>query len=210
MGFTRQVSEPRRTGADPDWELLQRVAAGDAESFAPLVERHQARLIRLCERLLGDAEEARDAAQEVFLRVFRRAASFRPDGQVFTWIYRIAVNHCLNRLRRRRILRFFSLSSEDDGESETPALDPVDGAPDALARLAARERWEATRQAIDALPASQRTVLILARFEGLAYREIARTLGITEGAVESRLVRAMRRLTAAQESGEPRVSRSEG
>lgn len=204
------MSEPRRTGADPDWELLQRVAQGDVEAFAPLVERHQARLLRLCERLLGDPEEARDAAQEVFLRVYRRAGSFRPDGQVFTWIYRIAVNFCLNRLRRKRILRFFSLSPDENGENEGPQLDPIDGAPGPLDRLAARERWEATRQAIDALPANQRAVLILARFEGLSYREIARTLGISEGAVESRLVRAMRRLTAAQESGLPRVSRSEG
>lgn len=209
-GFKGQVSEPRRAGADPDRELLQRVAAGDAEAFAPLVERHQARLVRLCERLLGDAEEARDAAQEVFLKVFRQAAGFRPEGQVFTWIYRIAVNHCLNRLRRRRVLRFFSLSGETGEDGEEHGLDPVDPAPDALAALEARRRWATTRRAIAALPAGQRAVLVLARFEGLSYREIAQSLGITEGAVESRLVRAMRRLTAAQVSGLPRVSRSEG
>jgi RNA polymerase sigma-70 factor (ECF subfamily) len=129
---------------------------------------------------------------------------------VFTWIYRIAVNYCLNRLRRRRVLHFFSLAADAGEDGEERGFEPVDGAPDALATLEARRRWAATRQVIDALPAGQRTVLMLAKFEGLSYREIARALGITEGAVESRLVRAMRRLTAAQESGVPRVSRSEG
>ena len=204
------MSDPIRAGDDPDRELLQRVAAGDPDALAPLVERHQGRLLRLCERMLGDGEEARDAAQEVFLKVYRQAGSYRPAGQVFTWIYRIAVNHCLNRLRRRRVVRFFSLAGEAGEDGEERGLDPADPAPDALAALEARRRWAATRRAVDALPASQRAVLVLAKFEGLSYREIARALGITEGAVESRLVRAMRRLTAAQEEGLPRVSRSEG
>ena len=86
---------------DPDRGVLARVAEGDVESFGVLVERHQERLIRLCERMLGEPEEARDAAQEVFLKAFRKAGSFRPRGRVYTWLYRIAVNHCLNRLRRR-------------------------------------------------------------------------------------------------------------
>lgn len=204
------MNEAREAGADPDRELLARVAGGDTEAFAPLVERHQTRLVRLCERLLGDAEEARDAAQEIFLKVFRRAGGFRPEGQVFTWIYRIAVNHCLNRLRRRRLVRFFSLSGDESETGGDRMLDPADPAPDALAALESRRRWEATKREIDALPASQRAVLVLAKFEGLSYREIARALDITEGAVESRLVRAMRRLAAAQESALPRVSRSEG
>jgi RNA polymerase sigma-70 factor (ECF subfamily) len=182
---------------DPDWELLARVARGDEGAFAPFVARHEARLLRLCERLLGDVEEARDAAQEVFLRAFRHADRVEPRGQVFTWLYRVATNHCFNRLRRRRVVRFFSLSR--DPESDEPALDPPDGAADPETALAARARWRATRRAIDALPENQRAVLVLAKFEGLSYREIAATLGITEGAVESRLVRAMRRLTAAQE-----------
>ena len=127
------------------------------------------------------SEEARDAAQEVFLKVFRQAASFRPEGQVFTWIYRIAVNHCLNRLRRRRVLRFFSLAAEAGEDGGSAAFDPVDGAPDAFAALDARRRWAATRQAIDALPAGQRAVLVLAKFEGLSYREIARDSGDHRG-----------------------------
>jgi RNA polymerase sigma-70 factor (ECF subfamily) len=197
---------------DPDWEALRRVAAGQGEAFSGLVERHQERLLRLAERLLGDAEEARDAVQEVFLRVYRKAASFRPRGQVYTWLYRIAVNHCLNRLRRRRLVhfwRFDSLRSAAGSEPEEPAFDPPDRAPDPEAALAARRRWRATRAALARLPASQRAVVVLARFEGLSYREIAAALGITLGAVESRLFRAMRHLEAAPELSAPEVAPQE-
>jgi len=190
---------------DPDWELLARVAGGDGDAFGPLVERHQDRLVRLCERLLGDAEEARDAAQEVFVKAFRHAGRAQPRGRLFTWLYRIAVNHCLNRMRRRPIARFFSLSAPGEEES-APAFDPPTEAPSPERALAERERWRATRRAIDALPESQRTVLLLAKFEGLAYREIAEVLGISLGAVESRLVRAMRRLAGAQEGSAAGVS----
>jgi RNA polymerase sigma-70 factor (ECF subfamily) len=200
------VSGPSAEAAvDPDWEVLRRVAGGDVEAFGALVERHQERLVRLCTRLLHDPDEARDAAQEVFLRAFRKAASYRPRGQVFTWLYRIAVNHCLNRLRRRGLVRFLSLAPAADAEES--ALEPADAAPDALREMEARASWRRTGRAIARLPAGQRAVLALAKFEGMAYREIAQTLGISEGAVESRLFRAMRALERAQESGAAAVSR---
>lgn len=187
--------------ADPGWELLRRVAAGEVEAFAPLVAGHEQRLLRLCERLLGDVEEARDAAQEVFLKAFRKAGSYRPRGQVYTWLYRIAVNHCLNLLRRRRVVRFIRLG-EGASEEEAPPLEPADRRAGPEAELLARRRWHATRRAIERLPPGQRAVLVLVRFEELSYREAAAVLGITEGAVESRLVRAMRRLEAAQDRDE--------
>ena len=195
------------TAVDPGWEALSRVAAGDAEAFAALVDSHQERLLRLCESLLGEPEEARDAAQEVFLKAYGKAAEVRPQGQVYTWLYRIAVNHCLNKLRRRKLVRFLRL--ENPGEREVPAFDPPDPAADPAAALEARRRWRATRLAIERLPENQRTVLVLVRFEGLSHKQTAAVLGITEGAVESRLVRAMRRLEAAQESGNPGVSPEE-
>jgi RNA polymerase sigma-70 factor (ECF subfamily) len=202
------TDSPTAAAVDPGWEALARVAAGDAGAFAAVVDSHQERLLRLCERLLGDAEEARDAAQEVFLKAYRKAAEVRPQGQVYTWLYRIAVNHCLNRLRRRKLVRF--LRWESPGEREAPAFDPPDEAAGPAASLEARRRWQATRRALARLPENQRSVVVLVRFEGLSYKQTAEVLGITEGAVESRLVRAMRRLeAAAQEADGPGVSPGE-
>jgi len=183
---------------DPDRVVLARVAAGDVEAFSAVVERHQDRLLSACQRLLGNREAARDAVQEVFLKAYRSAGSFRPRGKVSTWLYRIAVNHCLNRLRRRRLARFLPLEAPADEGGEGPPADlPAAEGADPLAALEARRRWARVRRAVDALPPGQRAALVLARFEGLAYKEIAEVLGVTVGAVESRLVRAMRRLDAA-------------
>jgi RNA polymerase sigma-70 factor, ECF subfamily len=200
------VSDPETVVVDPGWAALARVATGDADAFGSLVETHQERLLRLCERMLGDAEDARDAVQEVFLKAYRKAADFRPHGQVYTWLYRIATNHCLNKLRRRRLVRF--VRWEEPAEQDAPPFDPPDGAADPAAALEARRQWRQTREVIGALPAGQRAVLVLARFEGLSYRQIAEILGITEGAVESRLFRAMRRVEAAQEALRSRVPRT--
>lgn len=197
---------------DTDADILARIAAGDTRDFETLVRRHQDRLLALCERLLGNKEDARDAVQEVFLKAYRKAASYRPEAQVYTWLYRIAVNYCLNRLRRRKVVRFLSFGALERGgdgpdrHRGLEALDPPDDAPDPESALAARRRWRATRRLIGELPEGQRAVLVLAKLEGLSYKEIAEVLGITVGAVESRLFRAMRNVERAQESASPGVS----
>lgn len=194
--------------ADDDWVLLARSASGDEGAFADFVERHQGRVVSVCHRLLGDLESARDASQEVFLRVFRAAGRAEPRGKVSTWLYRIAVNHCLNQLRRKRLVRWLSLADlfESAEGEQAPDAEVPDPGPDPERALEERQRWIATRRAIQRLPPGQRAVLLLARFEGLSYREIAEVLGVTEGAVESRLVRAMRKLLRTQEEPRGRVS----
>ncbi len=198
------VPEARPQDPDPDRGLLERVAEGDVESFGVLVERHEKRLFRLCERMLQDPEAAKDAAQEVFLKAFRKAGSYRPRGKVYTWLYRIAVNHCLNLLRRRKLAQFLSFGEiggpGDADDGARPEFEPEDTSPGVERQLEARRRWRATRELIDQLPAGQRAVLVLAKFEGLSYRQIAEVLEISEGAVESRLFRAMQRLRKAQET----------
>ena len=194
--------EERNTAAKEDeWRWVERVAEGDEVAFARLMERHQDRVVRLCQRFLGDRDEALDAAQEVFLKLYRKAGGLKARGAVYTWLYRVASNHCLNRLRRRKIVRFLPLSRREcaDDAAETWDWEPTDEGPGPERDLESRLAWRRTRQAIAALPLTQRAVLVLARFEGLSYREIAQTLEITEGAVESRLFRAMRSLAKAQE-----------
>jgi len=200
-----------------DLDLLRATAAGDSDAFEELVRRHQDRLLTVCQRLLGDREEARDAAQEVFLKAYRKAGRFRPDAKVSTWLYRIAVNHCLNRLRRRKVVWFFSLGGGErsggdrGGRRAGPtgsigpvgprgAFDPVDPAPPPDAVLDSRRRWALTRRALGKLPESQRAVVVLVRFEGLSYDEVAEVLGTTTSAVASRLFRAMRQLEKAVEA----------
>jgi RNA polymerase sigma-70 factor, ECF subfamily len=199
---TQQQPEPA-VAEEEDRALLFRIARdGDEVAFGRLVDLYQDRLLGLCERLLGDRERALDAVQDVFLKVYRKAGSFEPRARVYTWLYRIATNHCLNKLRRGKILRFVRLGDgqdEAEGPREGPWPEPTDEGPDPHRSLEARQRWAATRRCIDSLPEGQKAVLVLAKFEGLSYRQIAAVLEITEGAVESRLVRAMRRLQKAQE-----------
>ena len=188
-----------------DWALLSRAAEGDDDAFGQIVERHQNRVVGLCQRLLMDREEALDAAQEVFIKLYQKADRLRPRGQLFTWLYRVATNHCLNRLRRRRIIRFLPLAEHARPEG-VGGIEPQDRSTGPDRQMLARERWTRTRTAIEGLPDGQRAVLVLAKFEGLSYRQIAETLEISEGAVESRLFRAMRTLSKAQESNDSGVS----
>ena len=206
MAGQEGARDAEREQADAlDRQALERLGRGEGEALVELMERHQNRLLRLCERMLGDREAARDAVQDVFLKVYAKAASYRPRGQVYTWIYRIATNLCLNKLRRRKVLRFLSLTQPEDDEAATQP-EPICEATDPAMAAQIRQRWRATRRRIDALPIGQKVVLVLAKFEGLSYKQIAETLAITPGAVESRLFRAMRNLEAAQEIGPPRVS----
>ncbi|MDA8016665.1 MAG: RNA polymerase sigma factor [Thermoanaerobaculia bacterium] len=181
--------------SDPDLETLRRVVEGDTLAFETLVRRHQGRILRLSERMLGNKEAAQEATQDVFFKAWRKASSFRPRAKVSTWLYRIAVNHCLNLLRRRKLVQFFSFGdmARNQGE-EAQELDPQDASPDAERRLSDLRRWRRLREAIEELPAAQRAVLVLVRFEGLSYLDTATALGISRNAVESRLFRAMRRL----------------
>lgn len=177
-----------------DWSDLSRTAAGDEVAFGRILARHQERLYALCFRLLQDRGEAEDAAQEVFLKLYRKASTFEPRGQLFTLLYRMATNHCLNRLRRRKIAQFLPLQRQGASDDDTFELDPPDPSPEPDRATASRERWRATRAALQKLPRNQLAVVVLVRFEGLAYKEAAEVLGVTVGAVESRLFRAMRRL----------------
>ena len=179
-----------------DQNRLMHARSGDRKALEDLLERHQGWIFNIALRMLYHPQDAEDATQEILVKILTRLSSFEGRSSFRTWLYRIAVNHCLNRLRRRSLVRFFSLSRDE----EEPAVDPPDPAPDPERSLDAARRWRAAKERIERLPANQRAVLVLAKFEGLSYREIAAILSITESAVESRLVRAMRTLVRAQGS----------
>ncbi len=172
-----------------DEQLMARVAAGDETAFRLLVDRWERPVLSFLTRTLGDREEARDLAQETFLRVHRHADRYRGQGRFRPWIFRIAGNLSRSRLRRRRVIRWLSLGG-DEGIQEPAA--PRHHEPD--------RQHEATELAlaIDAclaeLPARPRMAFSLRRFEELSYREIAEALECSESAVESLLVRANRQM----------------
>lgn len=167
-------------GPADEW-LVRRARDGDTDAYEVLVLRHRQRVYRIALRMLGDRDEAEDITQDVIIEVWLSLASFMGTSAFTTWLYRIVVNRCLNRLRRRPVTR--------------PVLDddptPAAGADDTVI---ARERLQATVQAISQLPPDQRAVLVLHQLEGLSYRQVAAVVGISEDAVRGRLHRARRAL----------------
>jgi RNA polymerase sigma-70 factor (ECF subfamily) len=173
---------------------MARVAKGDEGAFEILVGRHQTSVLNLTHRFIGDRTQAKDLAQEVFLRVWQAAKSYKPEAKFSTWIYRIATNLCLNELKTARHRRWLPFHRYDE-ESEKAIEETLsDGSPTAEDLLLARERSRQISDALQSLPANQRMVLVLKRYDDLSYEEIARVMGCSVSAVESLLVRAKRTL----------------
>jgi RNA polymerase sigma-70 factor (ECF subfamily) len=182
-------------------ELVQRCAAGNEEACADLVTEHQRMVMQLAVNLLGDADEALDLSQEVFLRVFRTIHRFRGQSQLRTWIYRIVVNQARNRQRWwRRRYRSSQVSLDQHLEQYGDHLAGRDQvAPDRM--FAQKQLASRLQDALDHLPFDQRTAIVLREVDGLSYDEIAFSLGVTLGTVKSRLTRARQALrTVLQEA----------
>jgi RNA polymerase sigma-70 factor (ECF subfamily) len=183
--------------ASADWALVQQCAAGDEAACARLMSDHQRMVYQLAFHLLGDAQEALDLSQEVFLRVFRTLPSFRGQSTLRTWIYRIVVNQASNRLRWwRRRHRAQQVPLEEHAAVHGDLPDQRNAAmPDRL--LQQREVADRVWGALGQLPFDQRTVIVLREIDGLSYEEIADSLGVAVGTVKSRLARARGTLRAA-------------
>jgi len=175
--------------------LIQRCAAGDDSAFAELVAEHQRMVVQLAMNLLGDRDEALDLSQDVFIRVFRTIGQFRGQSALRTWIYRIAVNQARNRhrfWRRRRRSDQVSLDAHVEAHGDFQC--GAETGPDRI--LAQKELAARLKDALDALPFDQRTVVVLREVDGLSYDEIAFSLGVAVGTVKSRLTRARQTLRA--------------
>lgn len=189
------MSEP----LDADADLVRRCLAGDDGGFAVLLERHQSRIYSFLYRLTGDARDAEDLAQVVFLKAFRSLEAFDLSRPFHSWLFAIAHHAALDHLRARRTV----LSLDHD---EHP-IDPADGAdgPERLAEAALDGAL--VERLISALPPLYREALLLRHGEGLSVEEVAAALGIPEGTVKIRLFRArelMRRKWEAFEKDETR------
>lgn len=178
----------------PSEELMTRIAGGDDQAFEILVNRHQTAVVNLIYRFMGDRTQAKDLAQEVFLRVWQSAKSYEPRAKFTTWIYRITANLCFNELkssRRKEWVPFFLLG-EDRAKTIEEVL--VDTTPSAEDLLLSREQSQRISDALRSLPANQRMALVLKRYDDLSYQEIAKILNCSISAVESLIIRAKRNL----------------
>jgi RNA polymerase sigma-70 factor (ECF subfamily) len=173
--------DPHPRDQRDDVALLHAHAAGDSDAFGELVRRHRDRLWAVALRTLGDPEEAGDALQDALLSAYRAAAGFRGESAVTTWLHRIVVNACLDRVRRRQARPTVPLAEADP----TPAP-----APD-------RETALVVRAALAQLPVEQRAALVLVDLHGYAVAEAAEMLGVAEGTIKSRCARGRARLAIA-------------
>jgi RNA polymerase sigma-70 factor (ECF subfamily) len=164
---------------------IQRALAGDQEAFACLVEAYQTAVYNLAYRMLGNAVEAEDAAQETFLRAYTRLGTYDPDRKFSSWLLAITSHHCIDCLRRRR----FALSLDELPPWRWPA-----GSSRPEETVIRGEERDEVRQLLDQLPPHYRATVILRYWYDLSYQEIAEAMETTESAVKSTLYRARRML----------------
>ena len=201
MGSHPSQSQPPPVppGADDDAALVAAAVAGDRQAFAALVERHQARILALLERLTGCREQARDLAQETFVSAYRKLATFEHRSGFATWLYRIGCNHAAAAGRRRRPVAA-------PGGDVRAAIEPVARLAPVSAGLEHEELARQVAAALARLDARYREVVVLADMQEAGYEEIAEALDIPVGTVRSRLHRGrleLRRLLATLDRGTP-------
>ena len=199
--------EPRLDGQPGDRELVERAQQGDGSAFAMLVERHQRQLYRLALRMTGSEADAQEVLQEAFLNAYQKLPLFRGEAQFSSWLYRIAANSALMRLRRKR--RAPDTLAEQPLELAGPRfsaegyLEPAsssDWSQRADEKMMSGELGDAINKAVAELPDDYRTVFLLKDVDGLSNEDIANSLDLTVPAVKSRLHRA--RLALREKLGE--------
>jgi RNA polymerase sigma-70 factor, ECF subfamily len=185
----RQPGDPVRAPATPtDADLLRAHIDGDPEAFGDLFARHRERLWAVAIRTVGDPEEAADALQDAMISAFRRAASFRGDSAVTTWLHRIVVNACLDRMRRRSARP--TARADDEGMLDSLAAERSPLADPASTTETRLDVMAALRQLVP----DQQSALVLVDMLGYSVADAAAVLGVSEGTVKSRCARGRARL----------------
>lgn len=200
-------------------KLVERLKRRDEAAFNELITLYQGRIYRLLFRMLGDAAEAEDLAQEVFITVFKSIDGFRGDSKLSTWLYRVASNHCKNRIKylqrraRGKKKEFDEIAEHDAIESATMNSSSTIARPDQV--VEAYEKEQILKEAIASLDDDHRELVVLRDIEHMTYEQIQEITGLAEGTVKSRLHRArhalrekVRRLADGRRSSIPGKTKS--
>jgi RNA polymerase sigma-70 factor (ECF subfamily) len=193
--------EPTRTREEARW--LKLAQAGDDAAFGRIVEAFQGPVFNLCYQMLGEREAAEDAAQETFLKAYRNLGRYDRERKFINWLLAIASNHCVDRLRKRRLqlapLRVLDWSGRHSGDDPGPE-----------AALAKAEDERTVHRLLSELGGLDRATIVLRYWHDLSYAEIAEVLGLTGSAVKSRLHRARNELATAWASSQGVPAQLEG
>lgn len=184
----------RQAEADYDRALIERARTGDQEAFRELVQRHQRRAFAIAMGLVRDENDAREIAQEAFLRVHRGLDRFHGGSSFFTWLYRIVTNLSIDHMRKpARRESELAPDYEISDEQDAPLLARIDGA-DPMDVIRRGEISERISAALDALPPYHRGVILMREVQGMSYEEMAKAMDVSKGTIMSRLFHARQKL----------------
>ncbi len=179
-----------------DNEIITLVLQGDSDKFRVIVDKYQQMVFRTCMGFLHNREDAEDLTQDVFIQTYQSLSRFKGESAFSTWLYRIAVNASLNKIRKSKLKlvfeRFENLIGYDRTGSETYPVIKNDEDPEKI--IIRQEHSEWLGRALDSLPENQRTAIVLSKYDDLSQKEIAEIMNTTEGAVEALLQRAKKNL----------------
>lgn len=177
---------------DSDAYLVERALDNDLAAFEKLVTRYQSKIINYAARMLNDPEEAEDVAQEAFVKAYRSLDSFRGASSFSTWLYRIATNLCIDRVRKRKRSpqQAYSLDEPLDKDEERGGRDVPDLSTEPTRQIEREELKQQVRQTVGQMPDKLRSVLVMCDIQGMSYEDIAKVLECPIGTVKSRLFHA--------------------
>ena len=177
--------------------FIEDARGGNASSFSALVELYQERAIHTANSFVGNLEDARDVAQEAFVKAYQNLSGFGGQSRFYTWFYRILINTCKDFLRKKKLRQNFSFwFGREEEEDMDPISNVADPSPDASEELLNRELGASILTAVETLPDRQKNVFVLRYLEGMSLNEIAETLTISVGAVKANLWQAGQKMKA--------------
>lgn len=178
-------------------ELIEKAKEKDMAAFSELVKQHQEKMLHAAYSFLGNREDARDIAQEMFVKAYHSLSGFKGNSAFSTWLYRILANQCKDFLRKKNVRKNLSVSIKRE-EEEMNAVLPEENIPsaqlDALEQLESREMGNLIQEAVETLPFQQKSVFTLRYMEGMSLQEIADSLELSEGAVKAHLWQASQKM----------------